>query len=126
MNIPGSMYSDSTKQKLTPEEETLKRDLYERIPPRRRLFIDKIGYENWDPFQKPNEPFELRTDLTKRTADELILEFLHSRDQVPSTAYSQGALECALGIINHDEKIQGMVYFVSWYLELLKRGGHAL
>ena len=126
MKIPASMYRDSTRKELAPAELAIKRDLYERIPPHRRRFIDKIGYENWDPFQKPNVPFELRTDATKRTAKELIRTFLHSLpdERTSTTAYAQGALECALGIINGDEKVLGMVDFISWYLELLKKEGH--
>lgn len=35
--------------------------------PRRRKFVDRIGYDNWDPFQKPNDPLDVRLDVTKRT-----------------------------------------------------------
>ena len=65
----GTVYVDGMD---TAEEEKLKRDLYEKIPPRRRKFIDRIGYENWDPFPEPNEPIEIRTDVTKRTAQQLL------------------------------------------------------
>ena len=61
---------------LTAEEEKLKRDLYEKIPARRRKFIDRIGYENWDPFPEPNEPIEIRKDVTQRTAQQLMQEFI--------------------------------------------------
>ena len=64
---------------LTPEEEKLKRDLYEKIPPRRRKFIDRIGYDNWDPFPEPNEPVEIRKDVTQRTAQQLMQEFIRSK-----------------------------------------------
>ena len=105
--------------------EALKRELYENIPPRRRKFIDRIGYDNWDPFQKPNDPIELRTDISRRTAQQLVREFLQSRppDGERGDNYSRGALECALGIINRDNRCLGMFDFAVWYHELLKKEG---
>lgn len=131
-SLPASAYRDGTPQKLSPAEEALKRELYEKIPVRRRKFIDRIGYNNWDPFQKPNDPMELRTDVTKRTTQQLIREFLQSRPSKPDqengtgNAYSQGALECALGIVNRDDKYLGAYDFAIWYHELLKKEGHIL
>ena len=131
-DVPASAYRDGTPQALTPEEEALKRELYEKIPARRRKFIDRIGYDNWDPFQKPNDPMELRTDVTKRTTQQLIREFLQSRPQTPDrkngtdNASAPGALACALGIVNRDDKYLGAYDFAVWYHELLKKEGHIL
>ena len=60
--ISATMFRDSTKQELTEEQEQLKREIYERMNPRRRKFIDRIGYDEWDPFQKPNDPMDIRVD----------------------------------------------------------------
>lgn len=130
-SLPGTAYRDGTPQVLNPEEQALKRDLYEKIPERRRKFIDRIGYDNWDPFQKPNDPMEMRTDVTKRTTQQLIREFLQSRpaqekENKADNAYSQGALACALGIVNRDDKYLGAYDFSIWYYELLKKEGHQL
>ena len=126
MPIPSANYRDGSLQPLTQEQEELKRDLYKNIPVRRRKFIDRIGYDNWDPFPKPNDPMELRTDVTKRTTQQLIREFLQSLplDHTRGNAYSQGALECALGIVNNDEKYQGIQDFLRWYDQLLKKENH--
>ncbi len=122
--IHANIWRDGTPQILTPEQEDLKRNIYEKMNPRRRKFIDRIGYENWDPFQKPNDPMELRQDVSKRTAHQLIREFLQSLNGEPvSNEFSQGALESALGIINRDEKTLGRYAFCAWYHELLKREG---
>ena len=43
--ISATMFRDSTKQELTEEQEQLKREIYERMNPRRRKFIDRIGYD---------------------------------------------------------------------------------
>lgn len=125
-NISATLYRDGAPRTLTDEEESLKRDMYEKIPARRRKFIDRIGYENWDPFQKPNDPMELRTDISKRTTQQLFREFMQSRPEnhEKGNAYSQGALECALGVINKDDKYLGIFDFACWYHELLKKEGH--
>ena len=64
--ISATMFRDSTKQELTEEQEQLKREIYERMNPRRRKFIDRIGYDEWDPFQKPNDPMDIRVDPSIR------------------------------------------------------------
>ena len=35
------------------EREALKKAIYEQLSPRRRKYIDRVGYEAWDPFQDP-------------------------------------------------------------------------
>lgn len=77
--------------------KTSKREIYERMNPRRRKFVDRIGYDNWDPFQKPNEPLDMRTDVSKRTTQQLVNEFLRdaAKKGPYGKAYSKGATECA-------------------------------
>ena len=74
--ISATMFRDSTKQELTEEQEQLKREIYERMNPRRRKFIDRIGYDEWDPFQKPNDPMDIRVDPSKRTTQQLFRGFM--------------------------------------------------
>lgn len=117
---------------FTAEEEKLKRDLYEKISPRRRKFIDRIGYENWDPFPEPNDPIEIRTDVTKRTAQQLMQEFIRAKkceaqlsgESGPSEAFVQGVMEGAMAVVNKQEKFLGTYEFAVWYHELLKKEGH--
>jgi hypothetical protein len=125
MAVSSSPRRDDSPRDSSADRETLKRELYENIPPGRRKFIDRIGYDHWDPFQKPNDPVELRTDVSQRTTRELVREFLQSLppDRAPSSLYSRGALECALGIVNRDDKCLGMVDFALWYHDLLKKEG---
>ena len=124
--IPATVFRDGTPQVLTDEQEQLKRDIYEKMNPRRRKFVDRIGYENWDPFQKPNEPLDMRMDVTKRTTQQLVGAFLReaARRGPYSNDYGKGALQCALGVVNKDEKYQGIFDFCLWYHELLKQEGH--
>lgn len=116
---------------FTEEEEKLKRSLYEKIPVRRRKFIDRIGYENWDPFPEPNEPMEIRKDATKRTAQQLMQEFIRFKkceaqltgEQSPSEAFIQGVMEGAVAVVNKQDKFLGTLEFAMWYHELLKKEG---
>ncbi|SKA77232.1 hypothetical protein [Desulfobaculum bizertense] len=110
---------------LTPELEAQKKVMYEKMSPRRRKFIDRIGYENWDPFQIPNEPMDIRRDDTNRTIEMLVKQFLREQGQVQKVgaSYSRGALEVAMGIVNKDERYRAMYDFCVWYNDLLKREG---
>jgi hypothetical protein len=107
------------------EAEARKRAIYDRLSGRRRKYIDKIGYERWDPFQGPKEPIEIRRDKSKRTTQMLVREFLQSRPlDNYSNSYGRGALDFAMGIINEDERYLAMLDFARWYLDLLQREGH--
>ena len=132
MSIASLLRSDKPRQ-LTPDEEKLKRQLYERIPARRRKFIDRIGYDKWDPFPEPNDPVEIRTDITKRTAQQLLKEFMRDKnceaallpdEDKPSEAFIQGAMESAIGIVNKQDKFLGCYEFAAWYHKLLMKEGY--
>lgn len=110
---------------LTDEEKAQKRAIYEKIAPRRRKFIDKMGYDNWDPFQKPFDPIDIRIDTSKRTSQQLMREFMHSIPEgTPvSTDYAQGAWELCVGVVNGAERFKGMFDFMRWYASLLEKEG---
>jgi hypothetical protein len=102
-----------------------KKAIYSSMSPRRRKRIDKIGYENWDPFEEPKDPIEIRRDRTKRTTHQLVQAFLQENDRPGgSNAYARGVLEIALGIINKDDRFLGMYDFCVWYREELKKEGY--
>jgi len=108
------------------EEEQRKKAVFEGMSPRNQKRILKRGYENWDPFQEPKDPIDIRKDKTKRTSKTLITEFLQSLSHEEySNEFARGAFELCLGIINEDEKCQGMFAFSCWYRELLEKEGKA-
>ena len=132
MSIASILRSEKPRE-LTAEEEKLKRELYERISPRRRKFIDRIGYDKWDPFPEPNDPVEIRTDVTKRTAQQLMKEFMRAKKceaqlsgeaEDSSEAFIQGAMEATVGVVSHQGKLLRAYEFAAWYHELLKKEGH--
>lgn len=108
----------------SPEEfERAKRALYDGMNPRRRKFVDRIGYENWEPFAAPKDPIEIRKDPTNRTIQQLASEFLRAREDHESytTAYAEGALEMAHALMRGEDRYQGMYGFSVWYDALRRR-----
>jgi len=106
------------------EAEDRKKAVFDSMSPRRQKHILKKGYEQWDPFQEPQDPIDIRKDKTKRTSQTLIREFLQSCSHDDySNEYARGAFELCLGIINNDEKVRGMFAFACWYRDLLEKEG---
>ena len=105
------------------EAERRKRAIYDSLSARRKKYIERIGYDKWDPFEEPKDPIDIRRDTTKRTTQQLVREFLQSRppDAPYSNAYGQAVMEMAIGIVNDDERYQAMLEFAAWYMALLKR-----
>jgi hypothetical protein len=112
--------------KISPEEEEKrKKAIFDSMSPRNQKHILKKGYDQWNPFQEPKDPIDIRKDATKRTSQMLIREFLQSKDQETySNAYGNGVVEICLGIINDDDKYWGMYEFSNWYRNLLLKEGH--
>ena len=109
---------------ISKDEEFRKKAIFDRMSPRRQKHILKKGYEKWNPFIEPKDPIDIRKDRTKRTSQMLIREFLQSKDlEAYSNNYGRGAFEICMGIINEDERYQGMFEFACWYNSLLIKEG---
>ena len=121
MSLPSRFLDTNSPRPFSSEEEEQKRLFYERMSPRRRKFIDRIDYDLWDPFEGPKDPMDIRTDVTQRTTQQLVREFLQKHGKDRGNDYSRGALECALGVVNKEEKYLGTLDFCIWYAELLER-----
>jgi len=93
---------------LTTEEEQKKREIFEAMSPKRQQRILKKGYENWDPFQRPKEPFEQmrrRGEGDLERALELYHRFFSERTtNAYCTAYVQGVNDICLGIVRGDDR----------------------
>ncbi len=121
MSLPSRFLEDKGPRSFSPEEEEQKRLFYERMSPRRKKFIDRIGYDVWDPFAAPKDPMDIRTDVTRRTTQQLVREFLQTHGKDKGNDYSRGVLECALGLVNKEEKYLGVLDFCIWYAALLEK-----
>lgn len=105
--------------------EEKKKAIFDAMGKRGQKQILKKGYEEWDPFQEPKDPIDIRKDKTQRTSQQLIREFLSAiPHEEYSNSYAQSALEMCIGIINDEERIKGMFDFAIWYRELLIREGY--
>lgn len=111
--------------KLSPENDKRKKAVFDSMSPKRQKHILKKGYDQWDPFEEPKDPIDMRKDKTRRTSQALIREFLQS---IPVANYSndfgKGAFDICLGIINKEEKYLGMYEFSCWYHDMLKSEGY--
>lgn len=103
-----------------------KKAVFEAMSPRRQKHIlKKIGYDNWDPFEEPKDPIDIRRDKSRRTAQMLVKEFMQSHPaKVSSDSYRRGVLEMAIGIINHEDRCLAMYEFALWHKALLEKEGH--
>ncbi|MGD8892872.1 MAG: hypothetical protein PVF94_07575, partial [Desulfobacterales bacterium] len=97
-------------KKISPEEEERrKKAIFDSMSPRRQKHILKKGYENWEPFQEPKDPIDIRKDKSKRTTQSLVREFLQTKNfEEYSNAYGRGVFELCLGLINNDDRYRGM------------------
>ncbi len=104
------------------DDEARKKAIFDAMSPRRQKFIQKKGNENWNPFEEPKDPIDIRKDGTNRTTQMLIGEFLQSKKSKEySSAYQRGVIEMAVGIINNDDRFIGMYEFAIWHQNLLKK-----
>ena len=102
-----------------------KQAIFDAMSPRRQKYIlNKIGFDKWDPFEKPKDPIDMRRDKSRRTSQMLVREFLQSRPlDGYSNSYGRGALDMAIGIVNDDDRYLAMYEFALWHKKLLEEEG---
>lgn len=112
---------------FSPEDaKKRKQAVFDSMSPRRQRHILKKGYDQWDPFEEPKDPIDIRKDPTRRTTQMLVREFLQSRSSEEySSAYGRGVLDLALGMVNQEDYYRAMFEFSCWYRELLDKEGQA-
>ncbi|MFO7876897.1 MAG: hypothetical protein R6U55_10000 [Desulfovermiculus sp.] len=104
------------------DKEAQKKAIYERMSSRRKRFVDRIGYDKWDPFQEPKHPIEIRTEATQRTAQDLYNQFFAENEVNHRTsAYNRGVYEFCMGIFGRDDRFRGIFDFCQWYAQELRK-----
>lgn len=89
---------------------------------RQKHILKKLGYDNWNPFEAPKDPIDIRTDKTNRTSQMLVADFLRAHPvRAKSKSYSRGVLEMAIGIVNDDDRYIAMYEFALWHKQLLEK-----
>jgi len=111
----------------TPAEvEEQKRLMYEKMSPRRRKFVDRIGYDNWDPYQAPFDPIDIRVDPTGHTTHELLHKYFKTLPAIPAADYMQTLTEFMVLLVMNIEKVRPILEFSDWYNTQLKARGIVL
>lgn len=111
----------------TPEQiEAQKRHIYERLSERRRKFVDRIGYDKWDPFQKPFDPIDIRKDATGLTSHQLTSLFLAELGRPATNEYTQAISEFAVLLVMNSERVRPVFEFCTWYAGHLEKHGKEL
>ena len=110
--------------RLSPEEEEKrKKAIFDGMSAKRQNNILAKGYDEWDPFQKPKDPLDMRTNKNKNTAVKLVKEFLLTcSHEKYSNAYGQGVWDICVGIISGDERYRAMHEFSCWYRDFMGDG----
>ncbi|WP_338325276.1 hypothetical protein [Pseudodesulfovibrio senegalensis] len=112
------------EDKLTfTQMEEQKRVIYEKMNPRRRKFVDRMGYDKWDPFAKPFDPIDIRTDATGHTAHELTRLFMKSMEAQPNDEYLEAVNEFNVMLVMNFEKVRPLYEYCLWYQKLCRERG---
>lgn len=106
---------------LSEDKSAQKRQIYENLSSRARKYVDKIGFDAWDPFQQPNDPFDLRRFTTEKTARAMAMGFLQQRkEEHYSNNYAKAVLDMCMGLVDKDERYVAMYEFCRWYQDQLQ------
>jgi len=99
------------------EKEKQKKAIFNGMSPRRQQSIlRKTGYENWDPFQEPKDPIDLRDKKIDLIVSSLLREFASDNDiKDRSDEYIKAVKEIGRGLIKGQEKYKAMYDFCCWY-----------
>lgn len=118
----GGSFIEFSKEEIKDKKKAIFESMGKRA--QERILIK--GYDKWDPFEEPKDPIDIRTDVSQRTSQQLIREFLQTcAKEGYSSSFASGAWDICLGIVNSNEKSRGMYEFAVWYNELLKKEGHS-
>lgn len=111
-------------EELSAEEiEQRKQYMYEKMSKRRRKFVDRMGYENWDPFAAPFDPIDLRCDPTGYTSDQLTHMFVKATGRSDNQEFIDAVNEFNVMLVMNFEKVRPVYEYCLWYAEHAKKHG---
>jgi len=102
---------------LDEEREKKKRAIFDGMSPKRQQKILKtVGYKNWDPFQEPRDPIDLREQKIEQMASVLFRQFIVDCEIKDYSDESiQAVKEISRGLIKDKERYKAMYDFCCWY-----------
>ncbi|MEF2229295.1 MAG: hypothetical protein V3571_00045 [Pseudodesulfovibrio sp.] len=118
------MTSTVNYEGLSPEEiADRKRYMYEKMSPRRRKFVDRMGYEQWDPFAAPFDPIDIRVDRSGLTTHQLTQLFIEASGKTSNQEYIDAVNEFNVMLVMNFEKVRPVFEYCLWYAEHLRKHG---
>jgi hypothetical protein len=103
------------------EYEFKKKAIFDGMSRRAQKWVLKIGYENWDPFEKPKDPRERIFSSASVKAGALVREYYESAGgKEESVAVHRELFELCLGLLRGEGRAKTVVDFCAW---LKKRTG---
>lgn len=105
---------------MNEKREREKRAIFDGMSSRRRdKILNKMGYEDWDPFQAPKEPVDLRDHKIEQLASLICRRFLRESNMDDcSPEYLKSAKGMCKGLLKGEEKYRAMYDFCSWYSKM--------
>jgi len=111
-------------ENLSPEEIAARKQyMYEKMSPRRRKFVDRMGYENWDPFAAPFDPIDIRTDRSGMTSHQLTQRFIDESGKSSNQEFIDAVNEFNVMLVMNFEKVRPVFEYCLWYAEHLRKRG---
>lgn len=107
------------------ERDRKKRAIFDSMSPKhQQRILKKAGYENWDPFQEPKYPMDLREREVEHKAMVLSCEFLEAcRIDQPSDEYIHAVREIIRGLLKGQDRYRAMFEFCCWYRKSSEKKG---
>jgi len=102
---------------LDEDREKKKRAIFDSMAPKRQQkILKKMGFENWDPFQEPRQPIDLRDQRAKQMASALFRKFaLDCGIKDYSDESIQAVKDIIKGLIKGEERYKAVYDFCCWY-----------
>lgn len=99
------------------KEREKKKAIFDGMSPKRQQrILEKIGYDNWDPFQDPKYPIDLRERKAEQMAMALFRKFFSdSGSEKCSNEYMEAVKEISRGLMRGEERYEAMLDFCCWY-----------
>ena len=99
------------------EKERKKKAIFDAMSSKRQQkILEKAGYEDWDPFQEPKYPIDLREQELEHKAMALSREFIEDCGiEQYSDEYIHAVREISKGLLKDDERYRAMFDFCCWY-----------
>ena len=105
------------------EYEFKKKAIFDGMSRRGQKWVLKVGYENWDPFEKPKDPRERIFSSASVKAGTLVREYYESAGgKEESVAVNRELFELCLGLLHGEGRAKTVVDFCAWLKKRTRAG----